>query len=112
MRPGSKVSSSTFDKSAQASVSAAVSYRSPERATLSWFFAIGHKDRTALVAHFEPVSPGHGGIAGKSTSVVRADSARRQHDEVLPAERTAGLLDRAAVAEGAKIDRGEAQLIE
>ena len=48
----------------------------------------------------------------QATSAARTDSARRQHDEVLPAERPAGLLDRAAVAEAAEVDHSEAQLIE
>ena len=47
-----------------------------------------------------------------ATTAVRAESARWQHDEVLPAEWPAGLLDRAAAAEAAEVDRGEAQLIE
>jgi len=27
-------------------------YQSPEQATLSWFFAINHKDKAAAIAHF------------------------------------------------------------
>ena len=41
--------------SVRASVSA-VLYQSPEQATLSWFFAINHKDDAAAVAHFEPAA--------------------------------------------------------
>jgi hypothetical protein len=31
-------------------------YQTPEQATLSWFYALNHKDMAAAVAHFEPVS--------------------------------------------------------
>lgn len=51
-------------------------------------------------------------VLSVDASAVRADSARGQHDEVLPAQRPAGLLERAAVAEAAEVDRGEAQLVE
>jgi hypothetical protein len=50
--------------------------------------------------------------AGLADSAVRGGSARRQHDEVLPAEWPTDLLDRAAVTEAAEVDRGEAQLLE
>lgn len=48
---GSDASAPNSPSPAQASVSAAL-YRSPEQATLSWFFAINHKDKAAAVAHF------------------------------------------------------------
>ena len=38
----------------RADLAAARVYRSPVRATLSWFFAINHKDKAAAVAHFAP----------------------------------------------------------
>jgi hypothetical protein len=47
-----------------------------------------------------------------ATIAVRADSARGHHDEILAAEWPARLLDRAAVAEAAEVDSGEAKLIE
>jgi hypothetical protein len=31
-------------------------FQSPEQATLSWFYAINHKDKDAAVAHFEPAA--------------------------------------------------------
>jgi hypothetical protein len=54
------VTSLASSRPARANVSAAVSYQSPERAALSWFLAINRKDKAAVVAHFEPASPGHG----------------------------------------------------
>lgn len=33
-------------------------YRSPLQATLSWFFAVNHKDKAAAVAHFAPTEAG------------------------------------------------------
>jgi hypothetical protein len=40
--------------SERADLAAASSYQSPEQATLSWFYAINHKDKAAALAHFEP----------------------------------------------------------
>jgi hypothetical protein len=40
----------------RADLPAASSYRSPEQATLSWFYAINHKDKAATLAHFEPAT--------------------------------------------------------
>ena len=31
-------------------------YQSPKQATLSWFFAINHRDKAAAIAHFEPAA--------------------------------------------------------
>jgi hypothetical protein len=39
-------------------VSAAALYRSPGQATLSWFYAINHKDKAAAVAHFTRAAAG------------------------------------------------------
>jgi hypothetical protein len=52
-------------KPGQVGASAAALYRSPAQATLSWLYAINHKDKAAAVAHFEPAAAdqmnwGHG----------------------------------------------------
>ena len=52
---GSAVSSPPSHTTGRASVTAAL-YQSPEQATLSWFFAINHKDKAAAIAHFEPAA--------------------------------------------------------
>lgn len=39
-------------------VTAAALYRSPEQATLSWFYAINHRDKAETVAHFTPAAAG------------------------------------------------------
>lgn len=39
-------------------VTAAALYRSPEKATLSWFYAINHKDKADAVAHFTHAAAG------------------------------------------------------
>jgi hypothetical protein len=55
--PDSKVSSPTASPTSErADLPAASSYQSPEQATLSWFYAINHKDKAAAVAHFEPAA--------------------------------------------------------
>jgi len=54
--PGPQISSLTSHKPGLASAPAAALYQSPEKATLSWFFAVNHKDKTAAVAHFEPAA--------------------------------------------------------
>ena len=66
--PGSKPSAQTSHKTGRASISAAslYQYQSPEQATLSWFYALNHKDMAAAVAHFEParafmMTAGYGG---------------------------------------------------
>lgn len=35
---------------------AASAFQSPGQATMSWFYAINHKDRAAAVAHFAPAA--------------------------------------------------------
>jgi hypothetical protein len=57
--PGSKASGSASHKLGGTSVSVAVSYRPPKQAALSWLVAINHKDRAAVLAHFER-TPGKG----------------------------------------------------
>jgi hypothetical protein len=57
--PVSKVSGSASHESGRANVSTAVSYQSPKLAALSWFFAINHKDKAEVLAHFER-APGSG----------------------------------------------------
>jgi hypothetical protein len=54
--PGRKASSPTSHQPWRADVAAAAAYRSPEQATLSWFYAINHKDKAAAVAHFTPAA--------------------------------------------------------
>jgi len=45
--------------SPQASNAAAASlYRSPEQATMSWFYAVNHKDKADAVAHFTRAAAG------------------------------------------------------
>lgn len=51
-----KLSSSASPAPVRVSLPAAWSYQSPEQATLSWFYAINHKDKAAAVAHFEPAA--------------------------------------------------------
>ena len=53
--PGAKTSSQTSHQPGRATVSAAL-YQSPKQATLSWFFAINHKNKAAAIAHFEPAA--------------------------------------------------------
>lgn len=52
-RVSSKAASPTPERDG---LPAASSYQSPEQATLSWFYAINHKDKAAAVAHFEPAA--------------------------------------------------------
>ena len=46
-------------------------YQAPEQATLSWFYAINHKDMAAAVAHFAPAAASmmdsYGGISAYRT---------------------------------------------
>ena len=52
---GSKVSATAASPTPErADLGAASAYQSPVQATLSWFYAINHKDKAAAVAHFEP----------------------------------------------------------
>jgi hypothetical protein len=53
---GSKPSAQASHKPGRPSISAATLYQSPEQATLSWFYALDHKDKAAAVAHFEPTA--------------------------------------------------------
>lgn len=57
--PGSMASGSASHKPGRPIVSTAVSYQSPKLASLSWFFAINHRDRAGVLAHFERAR-GHG----------------------------------------------------
>jgi hypothetical protein len=72
--PGSKPSAQTSHKPGRASISAAAlyQYQSPEQATLSWFYALNHKDMAAAAAHFEParafmMTAGYGGASAWPT---------------------------------------------
>lgn len=70
--PGSKPSVQTSHKPGGASISAAALYQSPEQATLSWFYALNHKDMAAAVAHFQSaaaymMTDGYGGPAAWPT---------------------------------------------
>lgn len=47
---------------------AAGQYQSPEHATLSWFYAVNHKDRAAAIAHFTAFSAGLMDWGGGDTS--------------------------------------------
>ncbi|MBO0831569.1 MAG: hypothetical protein J2P28_04485 [Actinobacteria bacterium] len=53
---GSKVVAHPSQNPARAGLSAADLYQSPEQATLSWFYALNHKDMPAAVAHFLPAA--------------------------------------------------------
>jgi hypothetical protein len=37
-------------------LAAAAQFQSPEAATVSWFYAINHRDKAAAVAHFTPAA--------------------------------------------------------
>ena len=54
---------------------AASSYQSPEQATLSWFYAINHKDKAAAVAHVEPAAAGQMNWGNGDTSTWPTFSA-------------------------------------
>jgi hypothetical protein len=54
--PRTTASSHSPHHPARASISAAALYQSPEQATLSWFYALNHKDMAAAVAHFAPAA--------------------------------------------------------
>lgn len=53
--PSAKASSQGSHQPGRASVAAA-SFQSPQQATLSWFFAVNHKDRADAIAHFTPAA--------------------------------------------------------
>lgn len=68
----SKPSVQTSNEPGRASVSAAALYQSPVRATLSWFYALNHKDMAAAAAHFVPsqafmMTAGTGGVSAWPT---------------------------------------------
>jgi hypothetical protein len=70
--PGSTVSSHISRNAARASISAATLFQSSEQATLSWFYAMNHKDMTAAVSHFAPaaaymMTDGYGGASAWPT---------------------------------------------
>jgi hypothetical protein len=73
--PGSKAVTLASPKPGQGSVSAAALYRSPGQATLSWFFAINHKDKAAAIAHFEPAAAGQMDWGNGDTSTWATFSA-------------------------------------
>jgi hypothetical protein len=54
--PGTTASSTSSPGPGRYAVAAVRVYRSPVQATLSWFFAINHKDKAAAVAHFAPAA--------------------------------------------------------
>jgi len=54
--PRSAATSHGSQNPARASISAAALYQSPEQATMSWFYALNHKDMAAAVAHFAPAA--------------------------------------------------------
>ena len=63
---GSAASSPPSHTTGRANVTAL--YQSPEQATLSWFFAINHKDKAAAIAHFEPAAAGQMNWGNGNTS--------------------------------------------
>ena len=58
-------------------VTAAALYRSPEQATLSWFYAINHKDKADAVAHFTRAAAGQMNWGEGDTSTWPVFSALR-----------------------------------
>ena len=58
-------------------VTAAALYRSPEQATLSWFYAINHKDKADAVAHFTRAGAGQMNWGNGDTSTWPTFSALR-----------------------------------
>jgi hypothetical protein len=68
--PGSGASPSHDSK-----LSAAVMFQSPEQATVSWFYAINHKDQAAAVAHFTRAAAGQMDWGGGGTSTWPTFSA-------------------------------------
>lgn len=73
--PASSASAPGSHKPGQADASAAALYRSPEQATLSWFFAVNHKDKAAAVAHFQPAAAGQMNWGNGDTSTWPTFSA-------------------------------------
>ena len=68
---GSSASSAAASPPSQTPSHASVTamlYQSPEQATLSWFFAINHKDKVAAIAHFEPAAAGQMNWGNGNTS--------------------------------------------
>jgi hypothetical protein len=72
--PGPKASSGVYHDPGQASVSMAL-FQSPEQATLSWFSAVNHKDKSAAVAHFGPAAKGQMNWGNGDTSTWSTFSA-------------------------------------
>jgi len=58
----SALSSPVSGTPSQTSVPAVALYQSPEQATLSWFSAIDHKDRAAVLAHFTTAAANQMGL--------------------------------------------------
>jgi len=54
--PGTTASLTSSPGPGRYAVPAVAVYQSPVQATLSWFFAINHKDKAAAVAHFAPAA--------------------------------------------------------
>lgn len=66
---GPRASASASHKRGQANASADVLYQSPQQATLSWFLAINHRDKAAVLAHFDRAAPGaHGQLEAWATT--------------------------------------------
>jgi hypothetical protein len=63
--------------SSQDSKVTAALYRSPEQATLSWFYAINHKDKADAVAHFTRAAAGQMDWGNEDTSTWPTFSALR-----------------------------------
>ena len=73
--PESKASSPSAPTPGRADLPAASSYQSPEQATLSWFYAVNHKDKAAAVAHFESAAADQMDWGGGDTSTWPTFSA-------------------------------------
>jgi hypothetical protein len=83
---GSTVSSSQTLKS-----SAAALFQSPEQATLSWFYAINHKDQADAVAHFTRAAAGMMGWGNGDTSTWPTFSALHCQRAIRPSAKTASV---------------------
>lgn len=72
-------------------VSAAALYQSPRQATLSWFYAINHKDKADATAHFTHAAAGQMDWGNGDTSMWPTFSALHCQHAVSPSATTASV---------------------
>jgi hypothetical protein len=70
--------------SSSSAPAAAVRYGSPEQATLSWFYAVNHKDSAAATAHFTRAAAALMDWGGGNTAAWSTFSALRCRPAHLP----------------------------